>query len=222
MESFMYAPVGAFAGGDNGDADSLSAPHCKQSIATPTRRGKSGARFARCVDSGCVDMPPLALLLCNDAMDVIETAAGLRGLRPALQVMRDIRVGPAGWSYSDWAGYAYPTPRPKGFQEATYLAQFFDTIEINTSFYQPLQPNHAKQWLERVSANPRFVFTAKLWQKFTHDPGITASAALRISGEDEHAVRAGFDVLRNAGKLGAVLLQFPFAFHRTAETANYL
>src|SRR5260370_36603694 len=94
MESFMYAPVGAFAGGDNGDADSLSAPHCKQSIATPARRGKSGARFARCVNSGRVDMPPLALLLCTDAMAVIETPAGLRGLRPALRLMSTIRVGP--------------------------------------------------------------------------------------------------------------------------------
>ena len=35
--------------------------------------------------------------------------------------------------------------------------------------------------------------------------------------EDERAVRAGFDVLRDAGKLGAVLLQFPFSFHRTPE-----
>src|SRR5258705_148186 len=87
--------------------------------------------------------------------------------------MADIRIGPAGWSYSDWAGYVYPTPRPKGFHEATYLAQFFDTIEINTSFYQPLNPEHAKQWIERVSANPRFVFTAKMWQKFA--PNLPAS-----------------------------------------------
>ena len=128
--------------------------------------------------------------------------------------MANIRIGPAGWSYSDWVGYVYPTPRPKGFHEATYLAQFFDAIEINTSFYQPLNPEHAKQWLDRVSANPRFVFTAKLWQKFTHDPSPTP--------EDERAVRAGFDVLHEAGKLGAVLLQFPFAFHRTAETTAYL
>jgi uncharacterized protein YecE (DUF72 family) len=128
--------------------------------------------------------------------------------------MADIFIGPAGWSYPDWAGYVYPAPRPKGFHEATYLAQFFDTIEINTSFYQPLNPEHARQWLDRVSPNPRFVFTAKLWQKFTHDPS--------ASTEDERAVRAGFDVLHQAGKLGAVLLQFPFAFHRTAETTKYL
>jgi len=125
-----------------------------------------------------------------------------------------IRVGPAGWSYNDWSSYVYPSPRPKGFHEAAYLSQFFDTIEINTSFYQPLKPAHAKQWLDRVSANPRFVFTAKLWQKFTHEP--------RATSEDERAVRAGFDVLHKAGKLGAVLLQFPFSFHRTAETTTYL
>jgi uncharacterized protein YecE (DUF72 family) len=126
----------------------------------------------------------------------------------------ELRIGPAGWSYPDWAGYVYPTPRHKGYHEATYLAEYFDTIEINTSFYQPMRPDHAKLWVERVAANPAFLFTAKLWQQFTHDPSATA--------EDERAVRAGFDVLREAGKLGAVLLQFPFSFHCTSETVAYL
>ncbi len=157
----------------------------------------------------------------------------------------EIRVGPAGWSYPDWAGYVYPSPRPKGFHEATYLAEFFDTIEINSSFYSPMQPGHAHQWLERVAANPRFLFTAKLWQKFTHESFFeaesgTAAAQAQArssssklsrmasgstgnpSAEDERVVRAGFDVLRNAGKLGAILLQFPFSFHRTSETTAYL
>lgn len=125
-----------------------------------------------------------------------------------------VRVGPAGWSYPDWSGYVYPTHRSKVFHEATYLAGFFDTIEINTSFYQPLRPDHAASWVDRVAANPAFLFTAKLWQRFTHDPSASA--------EDERAVRAGFDVLRDAEKLGAVLLQFPFSFHRTPETVSYL
>src|SRR5450432_1105929 len=123
-------------------------------------------------------------------------------------------VGPAGWSYPDWAGYVYPTPRSKGFHEASYLANFFNTIEINTSFYRPIRQEHAAVWLDRVAGNPAFLFTAKLWQRFTHEPTATA--------EDERAVRAGFDVLRQAGKLGAVLLQFPFSFHCTSETVSYL
>jgi uncharacterized protein YecE (DUF72 family) len=125
-----------------------------------------------------------------------------------------VRVGIAGWSYADWKGYVYPERRTKGFHEAEFLAQFFDTIEINTSFYGPIRPEHAKLWLEKVKANERFVFTAKLLQRFTHD--LTATAA------DEKEVRAGFDVLRAAGKLGAVLLQFPFSFHRYEENTTYL
>lgn len=152
---------------------------------------------------------------------------------PGAAASRDIRIGPAGWSYPDWSGYVYPSPRPKGFHPATYLAQFFDTIEINTSFYAPLRPDHARQWIDRVSANPRFLFTAKLWQKFTHDPfdAVQASSAAALVKQalaalaqpaDVDAVRAGFAPLVEAGKLGAVLLQFPFSFHRTNETTVYL
>src|SRR5271168_360433 len=126
----------------------------------------------------------------------------------------DLRIGPAGWAYKDWNGVVYPSPRPKGFHEATYLAQFFDTIEINTSFYAPLRIEQAEQWIERVAANPRFLFTAKLWQRFTHDPAPSVT--------DEREVRLGFDVLMGEGKLGAVLVQFPFAFHRTSETVKHL
>ncbi|MGB2621030.1 MAG: DUF72 domain-containing protein [Candidatus Acidiferrum sp.] len=135
-----------------------------------------------------------------------------------------IRVGPAGWSYPDWAGYVYPARKGKRFHEATYLAEFFDTIEINSSFYNPIRPDHAAQWVERVAANPRFVFTAKLWQRFTHDIPLGAEKPAIAAGtvEDERAVRAGFDVLRAAGKLSAVLLQFPFSFHRTRETEAHL
>jgi len=125
-----------------------------------------------------------------------------------------IRVGPAGWSYPDWKGYVYPVPRPKGFHEAEFLAQFFDTIEINTSFYAPMRAEHAKLWVERVAANAQFQFTAKLWQRYTHEQGVTVA--------EEKEARAGFDVLQAAGKLGAVLLQFPFSFHRTTETTAYL
>jgi uncharacterized protein YecE (DUF72 family) len=125
-----------------------------------------------------------------------------------------LRIGPAGWSYPDWSGFVYPSRRSKNFHEATFLAQFFDTIEINTSFYQPINPDHATAWIDRVAASPSFLFTAKLWQRFTHEPSATA--------EDERNVRAGFNVLREAGKLGAVLLQFPFSIHKSPETVAHL
>ena len=121
-----------------------------------------------------------------------------------------IRVGLAGWSYDDWNGIVYPSPHPRDFHEVTFLAQYFDTIEVNTSFYQPLKPQLATHWIGLAADNPRFLFTAKMWQKFTHESNATA--------EDEKLVRAGFDPLFDAGKLGAVLLQFPFSFHHTSET----
>jgi uncharacterized protein YecE (DUF72 family) len=129
-----------------------------------------------------------------------------------------IRVGPAGWAYTDWAGIVYPSRKPSGFHEAAYLAEFFDTIEINTSFYHPLQAEHCRHWVDYAAANPRFLFTAKFWQKFTHE----GPAGAKPGPEDERAVRSGFDVLRDAGKLGAALLQFPFSFHRTSENIAYL
>jgi uncharacterized protein YecE (DUF72 family) len=125
-----------------------------------------------------------------------------------------IRVGPAGWAYPDWYGYAYPARRPRGFHPLAYLAEFFDVVEINTSFYHPVRAEHAAQWIRQIAANPRFNFTAKLWQGFTH--GTTASA------DDEKLVRAGFDVLHREGRLGSVLVQFPFSFHQNAETTAYL
>ena len=126
----------------------------------------------------------------------------------------EIRVGPAGWSYEDWAGIVYPTPRPRGFHEATYLADYFDTIEMNVTFYRPATPEMARRWLERVKANPRFLFTAKLWKEFTHEGELTA--------ENERAFRPGMEVLLEAGKLGALLAQFPWSFKNLPENREYL
>lgn len=161
-----------------------------------------------------VDAARIPRILCNIKPNKQPCARTEMVKKSSSRKTANIRIGPAGWSYPDWSGYAYPSRRPKGFHEVSYLAQFFDTIEINTSFYSPIRPDHAKLWVQRVSANRNFRFTAKLWQRFTHDPGATA--------EDEKQVRAGFDVLRDAEKLGAVLLQFPFSFHCNAENTTYL
>ena len=61
-----------------------------------------------------------------------------------------------------------------------YLARFFDTAEINTSFYGPLKPELAKLWCRKVAAvNPRFLFTAKLYRAFTHSPHRSDGAHFR-------------------------------------------
>jgi uncharacterized protein YecE (DUF72 family) len=38
------------------------------------------------------------------------------------------RFGPAGWSYDDWAGIVYPSPKPARFDPLRYLAGYFDPV----------------------------------------------------------------------------------------------
>lgn len=125
-----------------------------------------------------------------------------------------IRVGPAGWSYADWAGVVYPPHRPHDFHEASYLAQFFDTIEINTSFYHPPSAKIVKAWVRRVEHNKNFKFTAKLWQRFTHERN--------ASRQDEKVFKEGLEPLDGAGRLGALLLQFPWSFKNSKANREYL
>lgn len=139
-----------------------------------------------------------------------------------------LRIGTAGWSYKDWEGIFYPPGmRQRRVHPLEYLARFFDTAEINTSFYGPLKPELAKLWCRRVAAvNPRFLFTAKLYRAFTHSPaavvGPTSAATIRPTDEDEIKTREGLDALASEGKLGALLIQFPVSFKNTSLNREYL
>lgn len=126
-----------------------------------------------------------------------------------------IRIGPAGWSYKDWKGIVYPPSPGSDFDPLAYLAQFFDTIEINSSFYRPPAEKTAKSWAARVAQNPDFRFTAKLNKVFTHARG-------KATASDEKEFRRGIDPLAEAGKLGAILIQFPWSFKNEMEDRQYL
>ncbi|HEV2470814.1 MAG TPA: DUF72 domain-containing protein [Candidatus Sulfotelmatobacter sp.] len=139
-----------------------------------------------------------------------------------------VRIGTAGWSYKDWEGIFYPPGmRQRKIHPVEYLARFFDTAEINTSFYGPLKPELVKLWCRRVAAvNPAFLFTAKLYRAFTHSPMSimepTSAASIRPTDEDEIKTREGLDALSNEGKLGALLIQFPISFKNTSLNREYL
>jgi len=152
-----------------------------------------------------------------------------------------IRVGVAGWDYRDWAGIVYPSPLPRGFDRLAFLADFFDVVEINVTFYRQVDPRTAASWGDRAPTGPSFLFTAKLYQALTH--GGTSPRALRTStgaagtsGTPSPAERigdvdlraeariylAGIDPLRRSGRLGAVLMQFPHAFHDRPDSRRHL
>src|SRR5436190_191860 len=132
-----------------------------------------------------------------------------------MRALRDILVGPAGWSYADWRGRVFPETAGTKFDTLALVARYFDTVEINSSFYYPPKPETARAWLARVAHNPRFIFTAKLHKVFTHKRE-------RLTQDDEGVFRAGIDPLMAAGKLGAVLVQFPWSFKNDAEERVYL
>ena len=126
-----------------------------------------------------------------------------------------IHIGPAGWSYKDWEGTVYPQKPGKNFDPLEYLARYFNTIEINSSFYRPPTASTTKAWAQRVAANKEFTFTAKLHRLFTHERGKATAA-------DEKEFHTGMAPLMKAGKLGALLLQFPWSFKNTVEDRVYL
>jgi uncharacterized protein YecE (DUF72 family) len=141
---------------------------------------------------------------------------------------KDIRIGTAGWSYKDWDGIFYPPGMQRRKQHPLeYLARFFDTTEINTSFYGPLKPEWAKLWCRKVAAvNKNFLFTAKLYRAFTHSPIAvmepTSAATIRPTDEDEARTREGLDAIATEGRLGALLIQFPVSFKNTSLNRDYL
>ncbi len=125
-----------------------------------------------------------------------------------------VRVGPAGWAYKDWNGIVYPEPKPHGFDPLRYIAKYFNTVEINSSFYGPPRPEIAKKWIESVSVNLDFRFTAKLFQAFTH--------SRKPAPLDEKDFKDGIAPLMEAGRLGALLIQFPWSFKNDADSRTYV
>jgi uncharacterized protein YecE (DUF72 family) len=124
-----------------------------------------------------------------------------------------IYIGTSGWSYpkgeGTWKGFFYPAGK---INELEYYSQFFNTVEINSSFYRPPDVGIVYNWAKRV---PRgFLFAVKLWQKFTH-PKMYREAtgeAAAVSQQDVDTFHRSLEPLARAGKLGALLAQFPPSF----------
>lgn len=64
---------------------------------------------------------------------------------------KEIRVGPTGSSCADWSGVVYPARRPRGGHALDFISQWFNTVEINVSFYWPV-PEELLRWYPSQSA----------------------------------------------------------------------
>jgi uncharacterized protein YecE (DUF72 family) len=122
--------------------------------------------------------------------------------------MPAVRVGCSGWNYAHWREAFYP----KGLAARNWLphyARFFDTVEVNATFYRLARESAVANWVEQTS--PDFVFAVKASRYLTH--------IRRLADIDTGIERfyAPLKPLVDSGRLGPVLWQLPENFHRDDE-----
>jgi uncharacterized protein YecE (DUF72 family) len=125
-----------------------------------------------------------------------------------------LRVGTAGWSYSDWSGNVFPSNRPHGFHEAAFLAEYFSVLEITSSFYRPLRQEVSRVWAQKLAGAQNFEFTAKLHRSFTHEGNLDPAAVRQFE--------LGLEPLIDNGLLGCLLAQFPESFRLSATNLSHV
>ena len=151
-----------------------------------------------------------------------------------------IRIGTSGWSY--------PAGREPGTASSTrraaraasgpatscaFYAEHFDTVEVNSTFYRPPRRGHRAplggadagrvrvlgQAVPEVHA-PGMIGRGRRLRPPPTGAGGDVADSLRPTPADVDEFRAGIDPLAAAGKLGALLVQFPPGFQRRAGVAR--
>ena len=112
------------------------------------------------------------------------------------------KVGVAGWSYEDWVGPVYPANPGRKFDRLAFLAQYFELLEVNSSFYGCPSRRTVERWAHRA---PHAEFSAKLPREATHLRTIPVKTVIV-------EFLGAFKPLLEMGRLGTVLAQFPFSF----------
>jgi uncharacterized protein YecE (DUF72 family) len=145
---------------------------------------------------------------------------------------REIRVGTAGWTDSTLtaAGVFYPPDAKTAEARLRYYASRFPTVEVDSSYYVLPVPRNSQLWAERTPAD--FVFDVKAHALMTGHPTEVSRLpkylreSLPAKLREKHRVyakdvpaeimdevwrqfREAMQPLVDAGKMGAVLLQYP-------------
>ena len=123
-----------------------------------------------------------------------------------------ILIGTSGYSYDDWIGPFYP----EGTARQDFLplyAREFHAVELNFSYYR--QPNPRMLARMVAATPPGFTFAMKAHRSMTHEIGESWE-------QDISSFRTGIQPLVEAGRLAAVLLQFPYSFGYTPESRSRL
>jgi uncharacterized protein YecE (DUF72 family) len=122
-----------------------------------------------------------------------------------------IYLGTSGFSYKDWVGPFYPPGLPSR-EWLSYYAREFKACEVNSTYYAVPAPAVMKALADKTGEG--FQFAVKANQEMTHkcdDSGVVCST-----------FQKALEPLRNSGKLGCVLAQFPNSFDFNNKNWQYL
>jgi uncharacterized protein YecE (DUF72 family) len=122
-----------------------------------------------------------------------------------------IYIGTCGFSYPDWEGHFYPPAMPAR-DRLTYYAERFRAVELDSFFYHLPRPEVVEKMVRRT--RKEFRFTVKMHRSITHDFDVAAA--------EFGAFKKAVAPIANAGRLGAVLAQFPPAFTCTRDSVQVL
>lgn len=127
--------------------------------------------------------------------------------------MSKILIGTSGFSYNDWKGEFYPKGTvSKDFLE--YYSRYFKALELNFSYYRIPDARQSGQMIDKSGGEVQFV--VKAYRQMTHEiseNSLTEVTPLFIKGISPFV---------EAGRLAAILLQFPQSFHYISENRIYL
>lgn len=125
-----------------------------------------------------------------------------------------IYIGTAGWSYKDWIPAFYPKNQTPKFDWLQFYSEYFNCVEVNSTYYAYLSPAVAEGWVRKVEGLDDFLFNIKIHQDFTHNRN--------FADENIKAMKAILTPLEREGRLGQILLQFPYSFSFNQPAAEYI
>jgi uncharacterized protein YecE (DUF72 family) len=167
--------------------------------------------------------------------------------RPPQPVATEYRVGLCAWQDKSMIdeGHFYPLRSMKAEERLWWYAQFFDCVEVNSTFYAPLSAQNAVLWVKRTP--PGFLFNVKAYALLTGhhldaarlpEPlreMLPATARPNPRGQIENAAfpeearewafrafREALRPLQDSGKLGHVLFQMAPWVKYEPEALRYL
>ena len=129
-----------------------------------------------------------------------------------------LTVGCSGWNYAHWRNGVFYPPRCAARNWLRYYARFFDTVEINTTFYRLPRAAAVERWVAESPAG--FTFAVKVSRYVTH--------VKRLLDVPQHLplLYERIDALLRSPKMGPLLWQLPPTFkidlERLAEALEHL